>query len=45
MNDLEKFNTLKANNYVTIVFKEIILCQNINQKIHVSKMIVLQSTI
>ena len=42
MNDLKKFNTIKA---IIIVFKEIILRQNVNQKTHVSKMIVLPSTI
>ena len=39
MNDLKKVNTIKAN--VIIVFKDIILCQNANEKTHLSKMIVL----
>ena len=46
MNDLKKFNTIKANKLcVIIVFKEIILRQNANEKTHLSKVIVLQSII
>ena len=32
MNDLEKFDTIRQINHVIIVFKEIILRQNVNQK-------------